>query len=155
MTRFFLFSILLFSTISYSQKLDVSFYDLNIDFDIDNKFIKGSNKIYFELSNKSDSLKFNLFQNFHVDSVLFLKSKLKFNHINNEIIIYLNKTLEMGNYLVEVFYGGSPIVASNPPWDGGFVWEKDSFNNHWVGVACQGEGASLWWPSHDKLFDHN
>ena len=41
----------------------------------------------------------------------------------------------------------------NPPWDGGFVWEKDSFNNHWVGVACQGEGASLWWPSHDKLFD--
>ena len=83
MTRFFLFSILLFSTISYSQKLDVSFYDLNIDFDIDNKFIKGSNKIYFKLSNKSDSLKFNLFQNFHVDSVLFLKSKLKFNHVNN------------------------------------------------------------------------
>ena len=153
MTRFFLFSILLFSTISYSQKLDVSFYDLNIDFDIDNKFIKGSNKIYFKLSNKSDSLKFNLFQNFHVDSVLFLKSKLKFNHVNNEIIIYLNKNLEMGNYLVEVFYSGIPIVASNPPWDGGFVWKKDSFNNHWVGVACQGEGASLWWPSHDKLFD--
>ena len=112
MTRIFLFSILFFSIISYSQKLDVSFYDLNIDFDIDNKFIKGSNKIYFELSNKSDSLKFNLFQNFHVDSVLFLKSKLKFNHINNEIIIYLNKTLEMGNYLVEVFYSGSPIEAS-------------------------------------------
>ena len=153
MTRIFLFSILLFSTISFSQKLDVSFYDLNIDFDIDNKFIKGSNKIYFKLSNKSDSLKFNLFQNFHVDSVLFLKSKLKFKHINNEIIIYLNKTLEMGNYFVEVFYRGSPIIASNPPWDGGFVWKKDSFNNHWVGVACQGEGASLWWPCHDKLFD--
>src|SRR5690606_30620900 len=52
-----------------------------------------------------------------------------------------------------VFYDGHPVTASNPPWEGGFVWSKDHNGDHWVGVACQGDGASLWWPNKDHLSD--
>ena len=30
---------------------------------------------------------------------------------------------------------------------------KDANGDPWVGVACQGDGASIWWPNHDNLND--
>lgn len=31
--------------------------------------------------------------------------------------------------------------------------ENDSVGNPWIGVACEGIGASLWWPNKDHLSD--
>lgn len=39
------------------------------------------------------------------------------------------------------------------PWDGGLVFSKDENNKHWMGVACEGIGASTWWPCKDHLSD--
>jgi aminopeptidase N len=52
-----------------------------------------------------------------------------------------------------VKYSGKPHVAQNAPWDGGFVWAKDPAGKPWVSVACQSEGASLWWPCKDHPND--
>jgi aminopeptidase N len=52
---------------------------------------------------------------------------------------------------ITIYYEGKPIVAANPPWDGGFVWEKDETGKDWIGVSCEGIGASLWWPNKDHL----
>ena len=41
----------------------------------------------------------------------------------------------------------------NPPWDGGFSWKKDDNGNPWIGVSCQGLGASVWWPNKDHMYD--
>ncbi len=54
---------------------------------------------------------------------------------------------------VEVAYEGKPQKAPRPPWDGGFVWKKDREGRPWVGVACEGDGAMLWWPCKDQLVD--
>jgi len=152
--RFLIFFLFFFSlSLSQNQKIDVSFYDLDLDFDIENKSINGSNTLFFNVLEKIDILKLNLFQNFVIDSILFLDSKCDFKHIDNNIWIFLHNTLYVGNYNIQVFYSGKPQFAKNPPWEGGFVWDKDSFGNHWVGVACQGVGSSLWWPSHDVLYD--
>lgn len=40
-----------------------------------------------------------------------------------------------------------------PPWDGGFVWGNDGAGIPWVAVACQGLGASAWWPCKDYQGD--
>jgi len=153
-TKFlFFFLLLFFSSFSQTQKIDVYFYDLNLDFDIEKKSIKGSNTIFFNVLERIDTLQLNLFPNFIIDSILFLDSKCDFKHINNNISIFLNDSLNMGNYDIEVFYKGKPQIAKNAPWDGGFVWEKDSFGNDWIGVACQGIGSSVWWPGHDVLYD--
>lgn len=52
-----------------------------------------------------------------------------------------------------VYYHGKPRKAKNAPWDGGFVWQRDSTGNPWVAVACQGLGASVWYPCKDYQGD--
>jgi aminopeptidase N len=52
-----------------------------------------------------------------------------------------------------VYYHGKPKVAKNAPWDGGLVWTKDKAGNPWVAVACQGLGASVWYPCKDYQGD--
>jgi aminopeptidase N len=61
----------------------------------------------------------------------------------------LNK--ETTNLLV--YYHGKPRKAKNAPWDGGFVWKRDTGGNPWVTVACQGLGASVWYPCKDYQGD--
>lgn len=52
-----------------------------------------------------------------------------------------------------VYYHGKPHVARTPPWDGGLVWSRDKQNNPFIGVACQGTGASIWYPCKDYQGD--
>ena len=50
---------------------------------------------------------------------------------------------------MRIQYQGQPPVAEKPPWQGGFVWSRDSLHRPWVAIACQGVGASVWWPCKD------
>ena len=52
-----------------------------------------------------------------------------------------------------VYYHGQPRKAKNAPWDGGFVWKRDKAGNPWIAVACQGWGASVWYPCKDYQGD--
>lgn len=52
-----------------------------------------------------------------------------------------------------VYYHGKPRVAKMPPWDGGLVWAHDKQESPFVGVACQGLGASVWYPCKDYQGD--
>jgi aminopeptidase N len=58
---------------------------------------------------------------------------------------------EISNLIV--YYHGQPRKARNAPWDGGFVWKKDKAGNPWIAVACQGFGASVWYPCKDYQGD--
>ena len=67
MTRVLVFFLLFFSfSFSQTQKIDVSSYDLDLDFDIENKYIKGSNTIFFNVLERIDTLQLNLFHNFFI-----------------------------------------------------------------------------------------
>lgn len=52
-----------------------------------------------------------------------------------------------------IYYHGKPQAAKLPPWDGGVVWKKDKWGNPFIGVACQGTGASIWYPCKDYQGD--
>ena len=52
-----------------------------------------------------------------------------------------------------IYYHGKPKIAINPPWDGGLIWKKDKSGNPWISVACQGLGASVWYPCKDIQSD--
>ena len=56
-------------------------------------------------------------------------------------------------YTLHLAYKGSPQVAQNPPWDGGLIWRKDGNGKPWAAVACQGAGASVWFPCKDFQSD--
>ena len=54
---------------------------------------------------------------------------------------------------ITVYYHGKPKEAIRPPWDGGWIWKKDAKGRPWMSVACQGLGASVWYPCKDHQSD--
>ena len=133
---------------------DVTFYDLNIGIDISKKFIKGYVDIYFDAVSGCNVIQIDLFKNMEIIEITFYDQPLTYNRIENAVFVYLPMTLPRGSSAtIRVSYQGFPQVARNAPWDGGFVWSQDPKGNPWVGVACEGTGASLWWPCKDHLSD--
>lgn len=63
-------------------------------------------------------------------------------------------TLHLPNgFSLYIYYHGKPREAKNAPWDGGWVWAKDKLDRPFVSVACQGLGASCWFPCKDYQGD--
>ena len=133
---------------------DVAYYHLDIRLDTEKRFLSGSNEIRFTAVSAFDSLQIDLFENMDIDSILFEGKILEFNREFTAVYIQMERTINSGERAsFTVFYHGSPTIAKNAPWDGGFVWKKDFEGNPWIGVACEGDGASLWWPNKDHLSD--
>ncbi|MDE1192953.1 MAG: M1 family peptidase, partial [Arachidicoccus sp.] len=54
---------------------------------------------------------------------------------------------------ITIYYHGNPRIAKNAPWDGGWIFTKDSLGRPWMTVACQALGASVWYPCKDYQGD--
>ena len=133
---------------------DVDYYHLNLDVNPTSKLISGFNDVHFTVLSNSKVMQLDLFENMIIDSVVYLNETCTFFREYDAFFIKFPQTFKVGEqHKVRVYYHGSPIEALNPPWDGGFVWEEDAAGLPWVGVACQGMGASLWWPCKDHLSD--
>src|SRR6187402_2875338 len=52
-----------------------------------------------------------------------------------------------------ITFSGKPTEAKLPPWDGGWIFRKDDKGRQWMSVACQGLGASVWYPCKDYQGD--
>ena len=157
-------NIFLFSTflsvqyLSFAQRkitnYDVISYKLDLSILIDNQSIAGSNDIFFKTVKATKSIEVHLAKQFKIQSINKNNQKLNFSRRNDTISISFNEKLEKGSFqTVSIKYSGKPKIAENPPWDGGFVWEKDSIGRPWVGVSCEGIGASTWWPCNNDIAD--
>jgi aminopeptidase N len=79
---------------------------------------------------------------------------LKYTREGNAFFIKLiDKQIVNSINEIEIYYHGKPVIAAQPPWDGGLTWTKDTNDKHFVATSCQGDGASLWWPCKDHLYD--
>ena len=133
---------------------DVDYYHLNLDVDPNAKSISGFNDVHFTVLSHSKIMQLDLFEHMIIDSVVYLNETCTYFRVYDAFFIKFPETFKVGEqHKVRVYYHGSPIEALNPPWDGGFVWEEDAAGLPWVGVACQGMGASSWWPCKDHLSD--
>jgi aminopeptidase N len=134
---------------------DVLRYDLNIKINIEEKSIVGYNEIKFKVKSiKTNRIQIDLFKNMKVDSIVFDKKKLNYQREFNAVFVEFENSLIMDDEKsLRFYYSGNPTIAKNAPWDGGFVYKKDSNGNDFVGVACQGTGASLWFPCKDSQSD--
>ncbi|RZK21024.1 MAG: M1 family peptidase [Pedobacter sp.] len=133
---------------------DINYYHLDIKIDIDQKSVAGSNEFAFTAMQDFTKLQFDLFDNLKVEKVVYNGADLKFSREYNAVFVSFPKTIKKGSKdKFTVFYSGNPRVAKNAPWDGGFIFKKDSAGNPFVSVACQGLGASVWWPNKDHQSD--
>lgn len=131
---------------------DVHFYDLSVKVIPDEQRISGSNAIHFTANRTFDTLQVDLFANMVIDSITYQEQGLSYRRDSHFVFVTFPKPVQKGaSEKFTIYYHGKPTVASKPPWDGGFDWDTDKKGRHHIGVACEGIGASLWWPNKDHL----
>ena len=130
----------------------VSFYDINIDFDIEKKSIDGYVTIKAESLRDLNSLQVDLAENLSIKKVTHEGNELSFSREYDAVLIDFISTIKKDSiFEFTVFYQGIPQNADNPPWAGGFTWSKDKNGRDWIAVSCEGEGARIWWPNKDHI----
>lgn len=133
---------------------DVMHYDLSVEFMPATRSISGSNAITFKTLKPGSKMQIDLQAPLDISKVLHGKTELKFEREGNVYWVFLEKELPAGvEDKIEVFYGGRPREAKNPPWDGGVSWNRDDLGNWFINTTCQGIGASIWWPNKDIGYD--
>ncbi len=133
---------------------DVTYYHLAVKINVEAKTIQGSNSISFKCLSDFEELQIDLFENLNIDQILFQGKALTFKRVYNAVFVKFPNTILKGQEeKITVFYSGTPTIAKKAPWDGGFVFSKDENGEPWVAVACQGFGASCWWPNKDHQSD--
>ncbi len=134
---------------------DVFHYDLNLTLDVNKQFITGYVDIYFSvtLGGKIDNMQIDLYKNLKILSIKDSQGKdLMYKRDGNAIFIDVTPDMLTAGK-IRVSYEGNPIVAKDAPWEPGFIFKKDNKGRPWIAVACQGSGASIWWPCKDTQAD--
>ena len=136
-------------------KWNVLHYNLSIIPDISNQTIEGVNVITIQDSGIT-TMQLDLQEPMQIDSIFGDQGKLSFNREGNVYWIKFDSTFQNALPSIKdltVHFHGKPRIAKHAPWDGGWVWSHDKQNNPWVSVACQGLGASVWFPCKDTQSD--
>lgn len=133
---------------------DVVFYDLHLAVLPNDSSIIGYNTILYKVLKKYNRMQIDLMLPLQIDSCIQDNEALPYERVGNAYFVKLSTPQTPGRLKkITVYYHGKPLVAKRPPWDGGFVWTKDAQGNTWIATACQGIGASSWYPNKDHQYD--
>ncbi len=135
----------------YRRSWDVLHYDLSFTPDLENRSLTGRvNMTFLPLADFQPVMQLDLQKPLRIDSALWNGNRLRFERVEEAYLIFFPLGARpAGEQVLTLYYSGVPRVAVHPPWDGGIVWSADSQGNPWLAVACQGLGASAWWPCKD------
>ena len=133
---------------------DATFYDLHVRVFPADSSIRGSTGITYRVLQPAQEMQIDLQVPLVVDSIVQDRRVLASRRDGNAFFVTLAARQRAGEVrTVTVWYHGQPRAARRPPWDGGFIWARDSLGNAWIATANEGLGASVWWPNKDYLGD--
>ena len=133
---------------------DLTYYHLQIRVNPADSSIQGLNTVQYRVLEPRQKLQLDLQPPLRIEKVQQKGRDLAFNRDGNVYYIQLQEKQQVGTqHQLEVFYSGKPRVSENPPWSGGFTWKQDRRGQPFVATSCQGDGASLWWPCKDHMYD--
>jgi aminopeptidase N len=154
----------------YRANNDLLSYDLDIRIDPEKKFISGKNTIRFKMLKDDTRIQLDLYDNLKIDEIVFKRSitsappspndprtlktdpvLAKYERDSGAVFVDFPETLKSGRvYAIEFYYSGTPQTIGR---FGGFTFGKDPAGRPWIFTACEGEGASIWWPNKDQWKD--
>ncbi len=136
---------------------DVQRYELAFEPDFKAKTISGSNRIVYRVvqAHQGDvRMQIDLAAPLLIDSVIYQDgSRLPYAKEGTVWYISVPAQQVAARNALQIFYHGKVHEAIRPPWDGGFIFTTDSLSRPWMTVACQGLGASIWFPNKDHQSD--
>ena len=137
---------------------DVQAYDVSVTADPTRKFIKGTTVMTARVVNPTDTILLHLDTPYKIERIWTGKgdgqTTLRFEHEDGKLRIHFPQTLRKGEVFETITsYSGTPRVAPNPPWIGGFIWAKTPSGADWISIAMQNDGADILFPVKDHPSD--
>ncbi len=155
---------------------DLTHYHLQVAVDIEARALSGVNRMQYRVRERLDEQTARLMQLSGVDAADVISARNAGRlQIDLQAPMQLVSALQQGQSLdveqygsawfisgvdthlgvhaIDLVFEGQPVVAANPPWDGGITWQEDSAGRPFVASANQGIGASIWWPNKDHPWD--
>jgi aminopeptidase N len=135
----------------YRANNDLLYYHLDVRVDPEKKFISGKNTIRFKMLKDDTRIQLDLQQPLNVDKILFGTTELKYEREFGAVFVDFSQTLRAGRvYSIDFYYSGNPLETGR---FGGIAFRKDPSGHPWINTACEGIGASIWWPNKDQWRD--
>jgi aminopeptidase N len=130
---------------------DLLYYHLDIRVDPDKQFISGKNTIRFRMLKDGTRIQLDLKGTLNIDKIIYGTTILKYERNTGAVFVDFPQTLHAGQiYTIEFYYSGHPVETGR---FGGMTFKKDPAGHVWINTACEGIGASMWWPDKDQWRD--
>src|SRR5688500_3488697 len=149
----------------YRANNDLLFYHLDVRVNPEKKFLSGKTTIRFRMLKDDARIQLDLHEALKVDKILLLNpnskvpgptaasdaTTLKYKREAGAVFVDFPDRLRARRvYEIDFYYSGNPLHTGR---FGGITFGKDPQGRHWINTACEGEGASIWWPNKDQWRD--
>jgi aminopeptidase N len=133
---------------------DAVHYDIRVEPDYGAMSLSGTVRLRFRVLTPSIRMQIDLQEPMQIDQVEWGGRPLTHIREGNAWLILFPEPPAAGSLqTIIVTFSGKPLVAKRPPWDGGWIFTRDRRGRPWMSVACQGLGASVWYPCKDHQSD--
>jgi aminopeptidase N len=135
----------------YRANNDLLYYHLDIRVDPEKKYISGKTTIRFKMLKDDRRIQLDLNGALNIDKILLGSAALKYERDSGAVFVDFPQTLRAGRvYTIDFYYSGNPVETGR---FGSITFRKDASGHHWINTACEGPGASVWWPNKDQWRD--
>jgi len=135
----------------YRANNDLLYYHLDIRVDPEKQLISGKNTIRFRMLQDGTRIQLDLHETLQIDKILYGTTPLKYERDTSAVFVDFPQTLHAGQvYSIDFYYSGHPEETGR---FGVMAFKKDTAGRVWINTACEGIGASMWWPNKDQWRD--
>ena len=147
----------------YRANNDLLYYHLDVRVDPDQKFLKGTTTVRIRMLKEDSRIQLDLHEALTVDGISYSEwharpgasgqhaEEVRYTRDSGALFLDFPRPLLAGHvYDIKVRYSGHPLETGR---FGGIAFKKDPSGRHWINTACEGEGASIWWPNKDQWRD--
>ena len=109
---------------------DLNYYHLQVEADPSDSSLKGSVLVQYRVLASHQLMQIDLQPPMQITAAEQDDKPVPFERQGNVYYLTLPVEQEENNMeSVVIHFGGTPVVSSNPPWDGGLVWRTDDNGN--------------------------
>ncbi|MDR3774654.1 MAG: M1 family metallopeptidase [Terracidiphilus sp.] len=135
----------------YRANNDLLYYHLDIRVEPDKQWVSGKNTIRFRMLKDGTRIQLDLGDTLSIDKILLGGTALKYVRDTGAVFVDFPQTLHAGQvYSIDFYFSGRPEETGR---FGGMTFKKDLSGHVWINTACEGTGASIWWPDKDQWKD--
>jgi aminopeptidase N len=135
----------------YRANNDLLSYHLSLRVDPVAKTIAGTNVVRFRMLADGRTIQLELTPDLTLDAITFEGKALTYTREERSLYVDFPRVLKAGETdEVTVAYHGRPVTQGR---FGCFSFDHDKEGKPWITTACEGEGASVWWPNKDQWRD--